>query len=97
MGICKWELLEEIPGLEVNARIVAEWFGISMGAAQNRLKRAYDSGWLNRRKVEGAYYYSLSEKAWDFHYKYGSFINQPYYGYDPSKKLPEIVDLVSSP
>ena len=79
MSLCKWIVMEEIFEAELNAREVAERLGISIQAAENRLRRTHKSGWLNRRKYEGIYYYSLSEKAWKFYDKYGSFIDQPWY------------------
>lgn len=80
MSVCKWEVLEEIFDGELNSREIAERFGVSIEAAQNRLRRAHKAGWLNRRKFEGVFYYSLSEKAWDFYDQHGSFIDHPWYG-----------------
>ena len=79
MSICKWIVLEEIFDKELSAREIAGKFGISIHAAENRLRRAHKSGWLNRRKFEGVYYYSPSEKAWEFYEKHGSFIDHPWY------------------
>jgi len=81
MTVARWDTIEFIWGQEVTAHDVADYFLISIIAAHNRLKRAHDSGWLNRRKFEGVYWYSWGQKTWDFFQKYGSFINQPWYGW----------------
>lgn len=70
-----------------SAKDVAVAYQISLTAAENRLSRAYKFGWLSRRKYEGAYWYSLSQKAWDFYYTYGSFIEgNPWYRWGAMKK-----------
>jgi DNA-binding transcriptional regulator PaaX len=69
----------------VNSNEVAEAFGISATAAQNRLSRAHNFGWLIKEKIEGVFYYYLSQKAWDFYATYGSFIDHPWYGWGAKK------------
>jgi len=81
MNVVRWELLEFIMDTEVNDWDVAEAFQVSRHCAAVRLKRAFNWGWLKRKKMDGILTYSLTQKAWDFQAKFGSFINHKYYGY----------------
>jgi len=98
----RFELLDFILGGYATAWEVADGFQISIYCARVRLKRAVDYGWLQRKKemINGqmVYAYFLTQKAWDFYDKYGSFLDgNPFYGHGPSRKPPVIVNLVSSP
>ncbi|MCX6814302.1 MAG: hypothetical protein NTY20_01460 [Candidatus Aenigmarchaeota archaeon] len=87
MNIWRWQLLEYILGTVVDAKEIADAFQVPLTTAENRLKRAYRSGWLGREKYEGAYWYSLTEKAWAFWAECGeSFtLNNPWFGWGVKK------------
>ena len=79
MGKHKWDLLYYIFDTEVNSFDVAVDFHVTPNVASIRLLRAFNQGWLQRRKFEGIYYYRLSRKAWDFWYKFGTFTQHQFY------------------
>jgi hypothetical protein len=85
MGIHKWDLLNWIFDTEVTAWDYATDFNIPILTAKMRLLRAFNYGWLYRRKEGKAYIYSLSQKAWNFYQQYGSFNEHPYYGHQRKK------------
>ncbi len=88
MNIHKWQLLHYIFDNEVTAWEYATAFDIAIHTARVRMLRANLWGWLYRRKDGGIYFYSLSQKAWEFYEKFGSFTEHPYYGWGSKTPRP---------
>ena len=82
MSVNRWNLLNFILENEKADYIdIMEAFGIKRVTASVNLLRAHRWHWLNRRKIDGRYIYTLSGNAWNFYNEWGTFIHHPWYGF----------------